>query len=249
MPSAEVATTALILLARRSDFDRELRVGVGLAGVGAGLDALRAQPLGDPVRVGDGERVDDAGAGQRRQHLREPGEPVGLGAQLDRVEGEALAVERAADGEELLAELRLDVGDDPVVRGGGRAEDGDAAGEEVEDAGEAAVVGAEVVAPVADAVHLVDDEQTRRVGAIVGQHAARGTPGWRTARGRRAARRRCSASSSALTSSQSLLVVAVDRGGAEPAALGRVDLVAHETEQRRDEQRRPGAPGAGAARW
>ena len=40
-----------------------------------------------------------------------------------------------------------------------------------------------------------------------------------------------------------LLVVAVDGRGAQAAALGRLDLVAHEAEQGRDEQRRAGAPG------
>ena len=219
-----------------------LVVGVGLAGVGAGLDALGAQPLGDAVRVGDGERVDDAGAGQRRQHLREPGEPVGLRAELDRIEGEGLAVERAADGEELRAELRLDVGDDPVVGGRRRAQHRHAAGQEIEDAGEAAVVGPEVVAPVADAVHLVDHEQP---GAARPLGAPRSRNAWLAKRSGETSRASTVLASSSLDDLvPDLLVVAVDGGGAQAAALGRFDLVAHEAEQGRDEQRRARAAGA-----
>jgi hypothetical protein len=44
----------------------ELRV------VGAGIDAARPQPGRDPLRVGDGQAVDDAAAGQVRDVLREP---------------------------------------------------------------------------------------------------------------------------------------------------------------------------------
>ena len=75
------------------------------------------------------------------------------------VEREALAVERAAQHEQIVAELVDDVVDDAVVRGRGGAQHGHAGGQEIEDAGDAAVVGAEVVTPVADAVRLVDHEQ------------------------------------------------------------------------------------------
>ena len=60
---------------------------------------------------------------------------------------------------QIVAELIDDVFDDAVVGGGGRAQHRDARREEVEHAGDAPVVGPEVVAPVADAVRLVDHEQ------------------------------------------------------------------------------------------
>ena len=237
-----MATTALSSVGREVGLDLDLRLGVGLAGVGAGVDALRAQPLGDALRVGDGQRVDDAGAFERRQHLREPGETVGLRSQLDRVERERLAVERPADREQLLAELRLHVGDDAVVGRRGRTEHRNAGREQIEDAGEAAVVGTEVVTPVADAVHLVDDEQTG-AGRDHRQHAVAELR-VREPLGRD--EQRVDGVRLELVDHlvPRLRVVAVDRGRAHAAALGRFDLVAHEAEQRRDEQRRARAAGA-----
>jgi len=52
-----------------------------------------------------------------------------------------------------------DVGDDPVVRGRGGAEDGDVGRQAREHVPDAPVVRAEVVPPVRDAVRLVHDEQ------------------------------------------------------------------------------------------
>ena len=75
------------------------------------------------------------------------------------VEREALAVERAAQHEQIVAELIDDVFDDAVVRGRGGAQHRDARREEIEDARDAAVVGPEVVTPVADAVRFVDHEE------------------------------------------------------------------------------------------
>ena len=80
----------------------------------------------------------------------------------------------AAQHEEVVAELIDDVVDDAIVRGRGRAEDRNAGRQQIEDAGDAPVVGPEVVTPVADAVRLVDHEQTRR-GGDAGQHVGRGS--------------------------------------------------------------------------
>ena len=133
-----------------------------------------------------------------------------------------LAIQRTADGEQLVAELRLDVGDDPVVRGRGGAEHRHAAGQEIEDASEAAVVGPEVVAPVADAVHLVDDEQAGagrdRAAAPCSRNA------WFAKRsGETRSTSIVLASSSAMTSSQtfwlSLLIVAARRPPRSAASI------------------------------
>ncbi len=62
------------------------------------------------------------------------------------------------------AQLLLDVGDDAVVRRRRRAEHADAVGQALEHVGDAAVVGPEVVTPVGDAVRLVDDEQADPLG-------------------------------------------------------------------------------------
>ncbi|KPC68490.1 hypothetical protein ADL26_19410, partial [Thermoactinomyces vulgaris] len=59
-----------------------------------------------------------------------------------------------------------DVVGDAGVRGGGGGQDRDAAGQIVDEGGDAPVVGAEVVAPVGDAVGLVDDEQAAPGGEL-----------------------------------------------------------------------------------
>ena len=123
---------ALELVRQQLRLDVELGVGALGAEVRARFDALGLQPVGDAARVLDGERVDDAGAGQLRQPLREPGQAIRLRGQVQHVEGEALPIERTAQHEEIAAELLDDVVDDPVVRGRGRAEHGDAGGEEVD---------------------------------------------------------------------------------------------------------------------
>ena len=117
---------------------------------------------GDALAVGDREAVDDAGAGQSFELLGEPGEAFGLVAEFDRLQPEAVARQRAADDDETGPELRRDVGDDAVVRRRRRREDGNVARQQRDDAPDAPVVGPEVVAPVGDAVRLVDDEQPDR---------------------------------------------------------------------------------------
>ena len=66
--------------------------------------------------------------GSSGSRLREPGQALRRRGQVQHVEGEALPIERAAQHEQIAAELVDDVVDDPVVRGRGRAEHGHAAG-------------------------------------------------------------------------------------------------------------------------
>ena len=100
---------------------------------------------------------DPSSSGSR---VGQPGEAFGLPVETDRAERQPLPPKRPAEGGEFGAELVGDVGDDPVVGGGGAAEDRHRRpGETVDDPPDAAVVGPEVVAPVGDAVHLVDDDQ------------------------------------------------------------------------------------------
>ena len=120
-------------------------------------------------------------------------------------------------------------------------------GQRGEQVADAPVVGPEVVAPVADAVRLVDDEQPAACGE----------------RGSCSSRKRGLLSRSGVTSSTSTSSAAsacahvvplvgvggVDGHGADAGALGGGDLVAHEREQRRDDQGRPGARAPAAARW
>jgi len=75
---------------------------------------------------------------------------------------EGLPVERAAGHVEVVPELFDHVGHHPVVGRRRRAQDRHARGQKVEHPLDSPVVGSEVVAPVADAVCLVHDEQPDR---------------------------------------------------------------------------------------
>ena len=102
-------------------------------------------------------RCPAAAAGSRPARRAAP--PVRRG---DRVEPERVASERPADDRDVLAELRRDVLDDAVVRGRGRREHRHVRAEERQQPADPPVVRPEVVAPVGDAVGLVDDEQADR---------------------------------------------------------------------------------------
>jgi len=209
---------------------------VGLARVRGDRVALVAQVGGDLLGRGDGERVHDAGAGQLVQGLGEPGEPL-LGARrAHHAEVEALPLERAAQHHRGLAELLGDVAGHPGVRGRRGGEDRHARRELREQGAQAAVVGAEVMAPVGDAVGLVHDHEPGALGEL-GQHAvaevgvvepfradeqdvdlARGDVG--------------------VDGLPLLEVRRVDRRGVDAGPLGGGDLVAHERQQRRDDHGR-----------
>ena len=155
-----------------------------------------------------------------------------------RAEREAVATERAAERGELGAELFADVGDDPVVGGRGAAEHRHGGGvEAVDDLADPPVVGPEVVTPVGDAVDLVDDDQPGsrtdqrhrqvgelRIGEPFGRHEDEVDVVRRDVGGELVDRRRRRA---------------VHRHRAQPEPGRRIDLVAHQRQQRRDEQRRP----------
>ena len=199
----------------------------------------RFNQLGDDLRVADGEAVHDAGAGQVGKDGGQPRQPLRLRGHVDDPQRQTGAGEGTAQDQQVVAELAGDVGDDAVVRGGGARQDRHAGRQQLEHAGDAPVVGSEVVAPVADAVGLVDDEQTA-AGTDdrehLGAEAAVGEPLGRD--------------------QQEVDLVAIDRvlhvgplglvrrveGDGTDAHAGRgLDLVAHEREQRRDEDRGPGA--------
>ena len=125
--------------------------------------------------------------------------------------------------------MRPEVFDHARVGGGGGGEERGTVGHGLQDAGEAAVIGPEVVSPVGDAVRLVYDEQ---------------------ADGRQGLRREVVASQSFGRHQQGvhvvivqglvevvpvLLVGRVDADGAQAESSGGFDLVSHEGEQGRDD--------------
>ena len=98
--------------------------------------------------------------GRSGRTVGQPRQPLGLRGHVDDAQRQTGAGQRTAQDEQVVAELAGDIGDDAVVGGGGAGQHRHARRQQLEDASDAAVVGSEVVAPVADAVGLVDDEQT-----------------------------------------------------------------------------------------
>ncbi len=163
-------------------------------------------------------------------------------AQLERLEAQARSRQRPAVGAQrgrrLAAELLEHVGDDAVVGRRRRAEHRDVGGQRVEHVAHAAVVGAEVVAPVGDAVRLVDDQQPDR-GGEQRQHVVAEA---RVVEPLGADQQQVDRVRGELLANAVPLVAIgrVDRVGAQAEPLRRGDLVAHQRQQRADDQRRPG---------
>ena len=225
-------------------------VGIGLAGVRAHLVAAVAQQPGGVVRGRDGERVDDPRAREIAEVADEPREPARRVGQPQHAEPQRGARERSADDQDLgcasalveRAELLGDIRHDPAVGGRGRREHGNPGGYARDEVAEPPVVGAEVVPPVADAVRLVDDEQSdprhqlrqllvaeRRVVEPLGRH-----------------QQHVDLVTVELCEHITPLVRVrgVDRDRPHARALRRGDLVAHERQQRRDQHGGPGAAPA-----
>ena len=163
--------------------------------------ARRRKPA-SAVRLVDGQRVDDAGAGQRGQRLGHPGEALHGRSARDDGEPQRGAGERAAQHHvsapscaatsAVTRALAVAVVASTGASGAGRSSS----------RATPLVVGPEVEAPVGDAVRLVDDEQAgageqrqRRVGeAGVGQPLGRDQQHVELVRGRARRRRRCQSS-------------------------------------------------------
>ena len=130
--------------------------------------AAGPQVVGDLLRRGDREAVDDPRPGcSARWSASQPRRCSGVGRRSTASRSDSRSREpRSAPGPApslprrgRRAELLGDVGADPGVGGGGRGEHRDAVGQVGQQGADPAVVGPEVVAPVGDAVGLVDHEQ------------------------------------------------------------------------------------------
>ncbi len=174
--------------------------------------------------------------------LEQPAEAGAGVRQPEHSETEGCPGERAANGHDRFTagvlELLSDIGDDAAVGRRGGGEHRDAVRHLGDEVTEATVVRAEVVAPVRNAVGLVDHKQS----------------------GARNELRQLFLTESRVVETlgrdeQDVYLVIVefgehiaplvrvrrvDRDGADPCSGGRLDLVAHEREQRRDEKCRPG---------
>src|SRR5690606_30296756 len=125
----------------------------------ADVVAVGVQHVGEVVRGGDGEGVDDARAGQPVQVPAQPGGAPHRVVEADHRQVQRLAVEAAAQHHGVGADLGGDVGDHPVVGGGGGGQHRDVGAEVGDEGADTAIVGPEVVTPVRDAVRLVDHHE------------------------------------------------------------------------------------------
>ena len=128
------------------------------AGVSAGIDAAGLKPFGYQRGIAGGEGVDNAATLQARKRLGQPSEACRLAGEAKGLESKRSAVEIAPLHCEIRAEFALQVGHHPVAgsSGGGQQIH---VGQVLHQPADAAVVGAEVVAPVGDAVGLIDHHQ------------------------------------------------------------------------------------------
>ena len=238
-----MATSAFTPLRFRSASDSSRSSGSVWPGVGPHVvPALAQQPRGVDGG-GDRERVDDARARQVVEVAEQPGEAGRGVGEAQHAESQRRAGEGPPDREHLgAAELLGDIRHHPAVRRGGGRQHRHVGRHLRDEVAEPAVVGTEVVAPVADAVRLVDDEQSdaahergelllaeRRVVEPLGgdeQHVD------------------LVGVEPAQHVGPLVRVRRVDRHGAHARPLGGGDLVAHEREQRGHEHGRPGASAA-----
>jgi hypothetical protein len=225
---------------------------VGLSGVARDRETAPAQERRRVVRSRDGERVDDSGSVQRADVIREPGEAVARGRQRYDAEAKRLPVERAAEHQRFRVATRPigvvartagvqllgDIGRHPRVRRRGRRQHRRARRQLGEQRTQPAVVRPEIVAPVGDAVRLVHDQQTggRRE---LRQHIVTEVG---VVQALRADQQDIDVAGMDLGHDRVpvLQIGRVDRAGVHAGPRRRIDLVAHQREQRRDDDRRAG---------
>ena len=166
-----------------------------------------------------------------RQRGGQPRALVGRAAAGHHGEGEVGAIEAGGDAHRLAQpQARDDVGGDLRRRGGGRGDERLRA-QPARRVGEAEVVGAEVVAPLRDAVRLVDDEQpdagrAQRLGEARRGEALRRDVEQAHLAGGGARHGRAI--------DPGVLLGVDQRRAAGGDALERLDLVLHERHERRD---------------
>ena len=141
-----------------------------------------------------------------------------------------------------LPQLLGYVGGDPGVRGGGGGEHRDIRGQRRKQRPDPAVIGPEVVAPVGDAVRLIDNDQACRLREMRQDVVAES----RVVQPLGADEQDVHGAVTDLGVHLLPLfeVRRVDRARVDTRPRRGIDLVAHQREQRRDDDRRPGAAGA-----
>ena len=202
--------------------------------VGRHREAAGLQEAGDALGVGHRQRVDDARAREGVQRIGHPGQALQRPQAGHHGQAQRGACQRAAEGQRLRPELARDVFGDAVV-GGGRGGQHRCAGRDAQQRlRQALVVGAEIEAPVGDAVRLVDHHQPG-AGQQIGQ-----TPretGVAQPLGRDQQHVQPVGGDVGEDAVPIVQVGGVDGGRTQAAARRCGHLVTHERQQRRDDQR------------
>ncbi len=139
----------------------------------------------------------------------------------------------AVDEDAGLAQLQR--GQNVVARtgvGGGRNRDAGRAREDLGQTTQRAIVGAEIVAPLTDAVRLVDGDQADGQFGQTLQHGPRRQPFGRNIQQVQLARPRRAPDGRTLVHGQA----GIQPGGGHALLLQRLDLIGHQGDQRRDDQ-------------
>ncbi len=236
-------TDRLDLVGQQSILGRDAVGGVLVAAVGQRADPARVEERRHLIGVALGERVDDPGAIELRQVLGQPRQPLGGSRKVDDLQPQARPRQRPAIGAERSGvprgQLLGDVGDDAIVGRGRGPEHGHARRQQRQHVAHAPVVRTEVVAPIGDAVGLIDDQQAHR-GGEQGEHLV-AEPGVVEPFGADQQQVDAALRQQFPDGAPLLPVGAVDGVGAQSEPLRRRDLVAHEREQWADDERGPGA--------
>ena len=226
-----------------------LPVGVGVgktirhavAVISAGRDAVSAQPVSHLFGIAAGQGIHDAGSGQFRQMLRQPGQSRRLIGQAQGLQGQGFAHQRTALDLD-VAQLLANIPQHPVVGGRCGSQHGHVRRHPPQHVDQTAIIGTEVMTPVGDAVSLVHHQQAETLGDghqhlpdefIVSQTLGRN-------------QHRISLIVQNGVDQRRPVVAVGGIDGQRPNAqpLGGFDLVPHQGQQRRDDQRRPETPVA-----
>jgi hypothetical protein len=201
---------------------------------------LADEEPGETFRFGDGEGVHDPGPRKVAERVSHPRVPLRRCERWLDAEAQRCACEAAAQHDGVGAQLCRNVGGDTFVRRGRRREDGCGGVQPEQDVRQALVVGTEVVSPIADAVRFVLDEQ-----AAVGQQVrqCRGELRVRETFRRHEQRVEFVGAQCGEDVVPVVDVRRVDGGSVQPSGRGRSDLVSHQRQQRRHDQRASGTVG------
>ena len=216
--------------------------GLGAAGVGGHGPPHRVECISQVMGGGHGQAVDDAGA---LQLVEVGGKPRGACRGIREVhhrEVERFPVEPTTQQTGVLPELGADILYYAVIGGRGGRQHRHARCQTRQQITDAAVIGAEIMTPVGDTVRLIHHHQS----GLRGQAGQDGIPEIRVVEAFRGDQQHidCACGHLRLDLIPVGHIRTVEGSRPDPGAFRRRDLVTHQRQQRRDDHRGTGSPGA-----